>query len=123
MTFGEKSVIIELYAHIMNFCLLAMTEHFTVSEDIIMIRKELEATAENLNVINAMIDEQLEAADCPIEPVYRDFKGWKTDISVCRTYESLPAELKDYIAFIEQETGVPIDIVSVGPDRDATIYR
>lgn len=64
-----------------------------------------------------------EAADCPIEPVYRDFKGWKTDISTCRTYESLPAELKDYIAFIEKETGVPIDIVSVGPDRDATIYR
>lgn len=64
-----------------------------------------------------------EAADCPIEPVYRDFKGWKTDISVCRTYESLPAELKDYIAFIENETGVPIDIVSVGPDREATIYR
>lgn len=64
-----------------------------------------------------------EAADCPIEPVYRDFKGWKTDISTCRTYESLPAELKDYIAFIEQETGVPIDIVSVGPDREATIYR
>lgn len=64
-----------------------------------------------------------EAADCPIEPVYRDFKGWKTDISTCRTYESLPAELKDYIAFIEKETGVPIDIVSIGPDREATIYR
>ena len=64
-----------------------------------------------------------EAADCPIEPVYRDFKGWKTDISVCRTYESLPAEIKDYIAFIENETGVPIDIFSVGPDREATIYR
>lgn len=64
-----------------------------------------------------------EAADSPIEPVYRDFKGWKTDISTCRTYESLPAELKDYIAFIEKETGVPIDIVSVGPDREATIYR
>ena len=44
-----------------------MTEHLTVSEDIIMIRKELEATAENLNVINAMIDEQLEAADCPMK--------------------------------------------------------
>ncbi|MBQ7697892.1 MAG: adenylosuccinate synthase [Paludibacteraceae bacterium] len=64
-----------------------------------------------------------EAANCPIEPVYRDFKGWKTDISTCRTYESLPAELKNYIAFIEKETGVPIDIVSVGHDRDATIYR
>ncbi len=64
-----------------------------------------------------------EAAGEPIEPVYRDFKGWQTDISSCRTYDSLPAELKDYIAFIEQQTGVPVDIVSVGPDRDATIYR
>ena len=64
-----------------------------------------------------------EAAGEPIEPVYRDFKGWQTDISSCRTYDSLPAELKAYIAFIEQQTGVPVDIVSVGPDRDATIYR
>ncbi|MBP5476914.1 MAG: adenylosuccinate synthase [Paludibacteraceae bacterium] len=64
-----------------------------------------------------------EAAGEPIEPVYRDFKGWQTDISSCRTYDSLPSELKDYIAFIEQQTGVPVDIVSVGPDRDATIYR
>ena len=64
-----------------------------------------------------------EAAGEPIEPVYRDFKGWQSDISSCRTYDSLPSELKDYIAFIEQQTGVPVDIVSVGPDRDATIYR
>jgi len=64
-----------------------------------------------------------EAAVEPIEPVYKDFEGWQTDISQCRTYDSLPSQLKDYIAFIERETGVPVDIVSVGPDRDATIYR
>ncbi|MCR4664277.1 MAG: adenylosuccinate synthase [Paludibacteraceae bacterium] len=64
-----------------------------------------------------------EAAGEPIEPVYKDFEGWQTDISQCRTYDSLPSQLKDYIAFIERETGVPVDIVSVGPDRDATIYR
>lgn len=64
-----------------------------------------------------------EAADCRVEPVYRDFPGWKTDISACRTYDGLPVQLKDYIAFIEQQTGVHVDIISVGPDRDATIYR
>ena len=64
-----------------------------------------------------------EAAVEPIEPVYKDFEGWQADISQCRTYDSLPSQLKDYIAFIERETGVPVDIVSVGPDRDATIYR
>lgn len=61
--------------------------------------------------------------DGDLEPVYKEFKGWKCDIS-CKTSESdLPKELMDYIAFIEKETGVPIKIVSVGPDRAATIIR
>ncbi len=61
--------------------------------------------------------------DEPIEPVYKEFKGWKTDISKSTTYDELPAELKEYIKYIETETGVPIKIVSVGPDRVATIVR
>jgi adenylosuccinate synthase len=39
------------------------------------------------------------------------------------SYEELPAELKTYIAFIEAELGVPIKIVSVGPDRKQTITK
>jgi adenylosuccinate synthase len=58
-----------------------------------------------------------------IQPVYKEFKGWKTSISAIRTYGSLPVELQEYIRFIETETGVPVKIVSVGPDRDATIIR
>jgi len=54
---------------------------------------------------------------------YRSFPGWKVDICSCRTYEQLPDELKQYISFIEQETGCPIRIISVGPDRDQTILR
>jgi adenylosuccinate synthase len=56
-----------------------------------------------------------------IKPVYKEFKGWKTSISPIRTYEALPAELHEYIRFIETETGVPVKIVSVGPNRDETI--
>jgi adenylosuccinate synthase len=58
-----------------------------------------------------------------IKPVYKEFKGWKTSISQIRTYEALPVEIKDYIRFIETETGVPVKIVSVGPNRDETITR
>ncbi|PKP08315.1 MAG: adenylosuccinate synthase [Bacteroidetes bacterium HGW-Bacteroidetes-4] len=58
-----------------------------------------------------------------IEPVYREFKGWKCDITCKNSEADLPVELMNYIRFIESETGVPVTIVSVGPDRDATILR
>jgi adenylosuccinate synthase len=58
-----------------------------------------------------------------LEPVYTEFKGWKTPISGIRNYEDFPAEFKTYVEFIEKETGVPIKIISVGPDRQETIIR
>jgi adenylosuccinate synthase len=54
---------------------------------------------------------------------YISFKGWDNNITGCRTWNELPSELKEYIEYIERETGVPVTIVSVGPDRSATIYR
>jgi adenylosuccinate synthase len=58
-----------------------------------------------------------------VEPVYKEFKGWNCDITKYVSENELPKELMEYIAFIEKETGVPVKIVSVGPDRDATIVR
>ena len=59
----------------------------------------------------------------PIEPIYVELKGWNKDISNCKVFDELPKEAKDYIAFIQLETNVPITIVSVGPDRLQTIMR
>lgn len=58
-----------------------------------------------------------------IEPVYKEIKGWKTDINNIRDYNELPRELTNYINFIEQETGVPVTMISVGPKRDEIIIR
>lgn len=58
-----------------------------------------------------------------VTPIYTEFKGWNADLTGLTTYESLPQELKEYIAFIEQEVEVPIKVVSVGPDRKQTIMR
>jgi len=61
--------------------------------------------------------------DEDITPVYKEMEGWKTNIRNIKEYEELPIELKEYIDFIEKETGVPITIVSLGPDRTETVLR
>ena len=58
-----------------------------------------------------------------VEPVYEEIKGWKSDICNIRDYEKLPSEFKDYVKYIEEHTGCPVTIISVGPDRDAIIRR
>ena len=58
-----------------------------------------------------------------IDPVYKEFKGWKSDLTKMTSESQFPREFADYIKFIEKETGVPVKIVSVGPDRTATIVR
>ena len=58
-----------------------------------------------------------------VEPVYTDMKGWKTDLTKFKDGDELPSELKTYIKFIEEETGVPISVVSVGPDREQTLFQ
>jgi adenylosuccinate synthase len=62
-------------------------------------------------------------AETHIEPVYTELRGWETDISGIREYTKLPAALKAFIEFIENQTGVPVTMVSVGPDREETIFR
>jgi adenylosuccinate synthase len=58
-----------------------------------------------------------------IDPVYYELEGWDEDISAIRDYKRLPENLSDYLEFIEKQTGIPITIVSVGPDRNSTIFR
>ncbi len=58
-----------------------------------------------------------------IEPVYKEFKGWKKDLSKITKEEDLPYEFMNYVRFIEKEVGVPIKIISLGPDRSQTIIR
>ena len=57
------------------------------------------------------------------EPVYKEIKGWNCDLNDVETFETLPKELLDYVAFLEKEVGVPITVVSVGPDRTQTLVR
>ncbi len=57
------------------------------------------------------------------KPVYEELPGWKVDITGCRSFDDLPREARDYIAFLEKLAGVQVSIVAVGPSREQTIMR
>lgn len=57
------------------------------------------------------------------EPEYEVVEGWSEAISEVRDLAALPKQVTDYIAFIEREVGVPVEIVSVGPEPEATMMR
>ena len=58
-----------------------------------------------------------------VEPVYEEHPGWQTSTVGITDYEALPKEARAYLARIEELAGVPVDIISTGPDREQTIIK
>ena len=56
-------------------------------------------------------------------PVLEEFPGWNVDISAITDFDQLPKRAQQYIEFIEEQTGVPVNWVSVGPERSQLITR
>ncbi|MBQ3959538.1 MAG: adenylosuccinate synthase [Muribaculaceae bacterium] len=58
-----------------------------------------------------------------VKPVFTELPGWKTDLTHITAEDQFPKAFVDYIHYLESRLGVPITIVSVGPDREQTIIR
>ena len=56
-------------------------------------------------------------------PEYESLPGWGVDLGSCRSFGDLPSACRDYIAWIEEAVGAPVDLVSVGPGREQTLVR
>jgi len=56
-----------------------------------------------------------------VEPVYKEFRGWEERISHIRQFSDLPPRAKEYVRFLESELGIPVSLISVGPERDENI--
>ncbi|MEO1654265.1 MAG: adenylosuccinate synthetase, partial [Bacteroidota bacterium] len=61
--------------------------------------------------------------DVNVEPVYQKIKGWNCSLENIRDFDLLPGGLLDYVAFIEENVGIPITLVSTGPDRTQTVLK
>ena len=58
-----------------------------------------------------------------VTPVYKEFKGWKTDMTKFTSEDQFPEEFKAYVKFLEEFLETPIKVISIGPDRAQTIVR
>lgn len=58
-----------------------------------------------------------------LRPEYHEFEGWNSSLDNISSFDDLPASLRNYIRFIESATEIPVSILSVGPDREQTLFR
>jgi adenylosuccinate synthase len=56
-----------------------------------------------------------------IKPIYKSFSGWTSGVNSSRKYSDLEENFKSYISFIEDNVGVKVKLISLGPDRDETV--
>jgi adenylosuccinate synthase len=71
--------------------------------------------------INYFLSDGVELAKC--KPIYETLQGWKEDISKARKLEDLPVQARRYVQFLSDLIGLPVSVISVGPDREQTILN
>ncbi len=64
-----------------------------------------------------------DSSNTEIKPFYKEVKGWNSDLNAIDGFENLPEGLKNYVDYIEKQTGISVNMVSYGPDREATIIK
>ena len=99
-----------------------VTELFLMKVDVLNDFKEIKVCTEYVidnTVTNQLPNNLEEIVSCN----YQEFDGWIQNISMNKSYETLPNNLKKYIDFIESYLGVPIRLISNGPDREEFITK
>ena len=61
--------------------------------------------------------------DIEIIPFYEEIEGWNCDLTKFRDYKDAPQALKNYVSYLEMQLRVPINVISVGPDRTQTLSK
>lgn len=101
-----------------------VTQLFMMKGDVLNIFEEIKICTHYELPTGERIDRlSFEISDLEVKPVYQSMKGWNTSLKGIRDYDDFPIELKDYVTYLENELGVPIKLVSIGPDREQTILR
>lgn len=96
---------------------------------LIMMKSDVLDTFNEIKACVAYRVNGVETRDFPynieegIEPIYKDIKGWQTDMTKYTNEDQFPEAFTEYIKFLEFELETPIKIISIGPDRDQTIIR
>ncbi len=101
-----------------------VTQLVMMKVDILTIFDEIQVCT-HYKLPDGTIAEHLpyDLCDTTVTPIYKPFKGWRTDLTQVRSFDDMPAELMAYVKFLEQSLNLPIRFISTSPDRDALIHR
>lgn len=101
-----------------------VTQLFMMKADVLSIFKNIKVCTHYKHPDGRVSDVfPYEIVEETVEPVYKELPGWYTSLDKIDEFDALPAELKGYIQYLEEELKVPISIISIGPDRTQTIIR
>ena len=95
--------------------------------ELIMMKSDVLDSFETIKACVAYeLPDGTETKDFPYEidnvkPIYKEFRGWKKDMTKCKSQDEFPEEFREYVAFLENYLETRIGIISVGPDREQTI--
>ncbi|WP_113926315.1 adenylosuccinate synthase [Cognataquiflexum aquatile] len=101
-----------------------VTQLFMMKADVLNIFEEIKICTHYELPDGTRVDRlTYELNNDEVKPVYLTVPGWFTSLAEVNEYEKFPKELRNYVDLLEKELGVPIKMVSVGPDRKQTILR
>jgi adenylosuccinate synthase len=101
-----------------------VTQLFMMKSDVLNIFKEIKVCTHYELPDGSLVDRlAFEINDQEVKPVYKVIPGWNCSLNEVSSYDEFPAELKTYVALLEEALEVPIKMVSIGPDRKQTILR
>jgi len=75
----------------------------------------------NGKVLDYPPEDTADLAAC--KPVYQELPGWDDDLTGVQSFDDLPPAAKDYVLYLEDKMGVPVEVISVGPARDQTFRK
>ncbi|WP_080055930.1 adenylosuccinate synthase [Spirosoma aerolatum] len=101
-----------------------VTQLVMMKVDVLNIFDEIKVCT-HYELPDGTVTEQLpyDLCDTAVTPIYKTFKGWQADLTNIRSFSDVPEALADYVYFLEDTLGLPINFISTSPDREAIIHR
>jgi len=100
-----------------------VTELSMMKSDILSIFNKIKVCTHYLVNGEKVSDFPFDVNDIEIIPFYEEIDGWNCDLTKLRDYKDAPQELKNYVSYLEKQLRVPINVISVGPDRTQTLSK
>ena len=100
-----------------------VTELSMMKSDILSIFNKIKVCTHYLVNGEKVSDFPFDVNDIEIIPFYEEIDGWNCDLTKLRDYKDAPQALKNYVFYLEKQLRVPINVISVGPDRTQTLSK